>query len=120
MSVNGDHAPEVEDGPRRYLPQLLTPQDMNRARDQLGDVLNGRSAYDLLEDDYDRVPLTIWCLETRTNPGFTWAEALATPYLGEWKAGPPGPPTSVAPPAGGANDAASGSSKRRTAPATGP
>ena len=107
---------EVEAGPRRYLPTLLTSADMNRARTALGD----RSAYDLLDDDYDRVPLTIWCLRSRTDPSFTWQQALETPYLSEWVEGPPGPPTTAAPPAGGANGAASASSKKRTAPAPAP
>ena len=110
----------VEAGPRRYLPTLLTSADMNRARTALAEVLGDRSAYDMLDDDYDRFPLTIWCLRSRTDPGFTWQQALETPYLSEWVEGPPGPPTTAAPPAGGANGAASASSKKRTAPATGP
>lgn len=119
MSVNGQ-APEIEDGPRRYLPTLLTPRDMNRAKTALADILGDRSPYDLLEDDADRVPFTIWALESRTNPGFTWDDALDTPYLGEWKAGEPGPPTTAAPPAGGARNGVSGSSKKQTAPADAP
>ena len=93
---------------------------MNRARTALADILGDRSAYDLLDDDYDRVPLTIWCLRSRTDPSFTWQQALETPYLSEWTEGPPGPPTTAAPPAGGANGAGSASSKKRTAPANGP
>lgn len=119
MTLNGQ-APEVEDGPRRYLPTLLTPRDMNRAKTALADILDGRSTYDLLEDDEDRVPFVIWCLESRTKPGFTWDDALDTPYLGEWKEGPVGPPTTAAPPAGGARNGASGSSKKQTAPAPEP
>lgn len=122
MTPNGQYTPEmeIEEGPRRYMPQYLTSEDMDRARDHLADVLGERTAYDLLEDDYLRVPLTIWCLESRTDPGFTWEQARRTPYLGEWKAGPAGPPTTAAPPAGGANGAASGSSRKRTAPDAAP
>ena len=110
----------VEAGPRRYLPTLLTSADMNRARTALAEVLGDRSAYDMLDDDYDRVPLTIWCLRSRTDPSFTWQQALETPYLAEWAEGEPGPPTIAAPPAGGANGAASAGSRKRTAPAGGP
>lgn len=120
-SGNGQHAPEeVEEGPRRYLPTLLDSEDMLRARDKLADVLGDRTAYDLLEDDYLRVPLTIWCLRSRKDPDFTWEQALKVPYLSEWEDGPPGPPTTAAPPAGGANGAASASSRKRTAPADAP
>jgi hypothetical protein len=110
--VAADFEVEIEDGPRRYLPTLLTPRDMHRAKKALADILDGRSAYDMLEDDDDRVPFTIWCLESRNNPGFTWDDALDTPYLGEWKDGPAGPPTTAAPPAGGAKNAAPGSSRK--------
>ena len=113
-----EFAPEIEDGPRRYLPTLLTARDMRRAKVALPDVLDGRSTYDMLEDDEDRVPFTIWCLESRTNPDFTWDQALDTPYLGEWKDGPAGPPTNAAPPAGGAKNGAQGSSKKPTGPAS--
>jgi hypothetical protein len=114
MTENGQVTDAVEAGPRRYLPTLLTSADMNRAREQLKDVLGDRSAYDLLDDDYDRVPLTIWCLRSRTDPSFTWQQALETPYLSEWTEGEAGPPTTAAPPAGGANGAASASSSKRT------
>jgi hypothetical protein len=117
--VSDDFTVEVEDGPKRYLPTLLTPEDMDRARVELADVLGDRSAYDMLEDDYDRVPFTIWCLESRNKP-FTWQQAKRTPYLGEWKDGPAGPPPTAAPPAGGARNGAQGSSRKRSGPAAAP
>lgn len=120
MSDNGQVPAEVEVGPRRYLPTLLTARDHYRAKKALADVIGDRSTYDMLDDDEDRVPFTIWCLQSRTHPDFTWDQALDIPYLGEWKEGPPGPPTTAAPPAGGANGAASASSRKRTAPAPGP
>jgi hypothetical protein len=108
---------EPEDSGRRYLPTLLTPRDMARAKKQLAEVIGERSAYDMLEDDDERVPFTIWCLESRANPAFTWDDALDTPYLGEWKGGDPGPPRTAAPPDGGARNGEVASPKQRTGPA---
>jgi hypothetical protein len=118
--VDSEFTVEVEDGPKRYLPTLLTPRDMRRAKTDLAEVIGDRSTYDMLEDDEDRVPFTIWCLESRTKPHFTWDDALDTPYLGEWVEGPAGPPTTAAPPAGGARNGAHDSSKKRSGPAAAP
>ncbi|HWD47011.1 MAG TPA: hypothetical protein VHM23_25410 [Actinomycetota bacterium] len=113
-----DTAPDDDlESRRRYLPTLLTPRDMARAKKALAEVIGERSAYDMLEDDDERVPFTIWCLESRANPAFTWDDALDTPYLGEWKGGEVGPPQTAAPPAGGARNGAPGSPKRPTEPA---
>jgi hypothetical protein len=124
MTDNGqvadDFEVKVEDGPKRYLPTLLTPRDMFRAKKALADVLGDRSAYDMLEDDDERVPFVIWCLESRNKPNFTWDQALDTPYLGEWVEGPAGPPTTAAPPAGGARNGARGTSKKPNGPANVP
>ncbi len=57
-------------------PDLLTPRDMMRARV----MLEGKNPYEMLDDADNVIVLTIWCLRTRTNPDFTWEDALDTPF----------------------------------------
>jgi hypothetical protein len=79
--------------PSRLSADQLTPRDMNRAKELLGDVLAGRSPYDMLEDMAEAVPFTIWCLRTRTDPAFTWDDALDAPFLADAQVGPSRPLT---------------------------
>jgi hypothetical protein len=71
---------------------LLTPADMKRARV----VLDGRNPFELLDDPIDRVVLVIWCMRSRQDPSFTWAQAEATPFGEVQAAGDDRPPDSAA------------------------
>lgn len=92
---------------RMISPMLLTARDHLRAKAPLADIVAAcgyDSTYAMVEDAEWAVPFTIWCLKTRTDPGFTWDQALDTPYLLETEIGESGPPQTPAPPTGGASD----------------
>lgn len=101
--------------PRLHV-DLLTPRDMIRARTALG----GRNPNEMLEgnDTFERITLMIWCLKSRTNPDFTWDDALDTPF-GEFDMSGDEPPEATGP--GGSpgpeseTPTASGSKQRRRA-----
>lgn len=82
MTDNGKVATEVTkqaiEQPERLRidPELLTPRDMLRAKV----LLDGRNPYEVANDPAEAVPLTIWCLMSRTNPEFTWDQALDFPF----------------------------------------
>jgi hypothetical protein len=102
-------------------PELLTPRDMQRAKVALAEVLGDRDPYDMIEERATAVPFTIWCLRSRVDPSFTWEQALDTPFLGDFE--PFGPPQIPGPAANGGSpgrSTASGSKRKRPAPATAP
>jgi hypothetical protein len=114
MSDNGKAPAEVTTDRQGYSPDLLTPRDMLRAAAVLGDVLGERSPYDMFTDDLERAPFIIWCLRSRTDPSFTWEDALDTPYLGEFEIGDSRPPqTAPSPTPSPPGSSASGGSKRK-------
>jgi len=123
MSDNGKAPAEVTAAARQgYSPQMLTPRDMLRAKAALADVLGDRSPYDMFDDDLERAPFIIWCLRSRTDPGFTWEDALDTPYLGEFEIGDsrPPPPTVSPTPSPPESNASGGSRKKPSEPAPEP
>lgn len=61
----------------RYDPDLLTPRDLIRARTALG----GRNPQELMGDPLEQGPLVYWCIRSRTDTGFTYEQALDTPYV---------------------------------------
>ena len=72
----------------------LTPRDLSRARVMLG----GQDPNEVLasDDTYERIALMIWCLKSRTMPGFTWDDALDTPF-GEFDMSVDEPPPPIGP-----------------------
>jgi hypothetical protein len=132
MSDNGkvtaEQARELEQAPTspvgklRPDPDLLTSQDMRRARVMLKE-LHGDGApspYDLLtsENFEDKLPLVIWCLKSRTDPDYTWEQADTMPYGDlDLSTDEPPPPTGPggSPGPASAKSALTGSSKRRPA-----
>ena len=50
----------------------LTLADLKRAR---AGPLSGRNPIELLSDPLERMTLIIWCVRTRHDPEFTWADA---------------------------------------------
>lgn len=59
----------------------LKPRDLVRARIQLADVLNGRAPLELLDPDKDEFfPFLIWCQRSRSDPSFSWDDALDTDF----------------------------------------
>lgn len=54
----------------------LTINDLRRAKVMLG----GRDPQELMADSVEQMQLTVWCLASRTNPGFTWEEAGEVPF----------------------------------------
>jgi hypothetical protein len=70
----------------------LNTGDMKRARVELG----GRNPFELLDDPIDRVTLVIWCMRSRQDPSFTWAQAEATSFSECIAAGDDRPPVSEA------------------------
>jgi hypothetical protein len=99
-------------------PDLLNSRDMLCARVALG----GRNPYEVLDDPLERVPLIVWCLVTRTDPAFTWDQALDMPFSRLQFGGTDEPDPQTAPPGspgrGAATKPASTSSKRRRAAAS--
>ena len=80
-------------GKIRVDPSLLTPRDLQRAKVATG----GRNPYELLEDPAEAFPLVLWCLKSRDDPGFTWDQALDTPFADLDMTGEePDPPTAPA------------------------
>lgn len=53
-------------------PQHLTLRDLKRAR---AGPLEGRDPMEALTDPIDRVALVGWCVRSRDDPEFTWADA---------------------------------------------
>jgi hypothetical protein len=93
-------------------PDLLSSRDMLRARV----VLDGRNPYEVLDDPLERVPLIVWCLRSRTDPTFTWDQALDTPFSRlQFGPGEPDPPTAPpgSPGPGADTKPASGSRRKR-------
>lgn len=84
----------AEAGKLRLSIDSLTPRDLIRARVMLG----GRDPNEVLAgaDTYERVTLMMWCLKSRTDPAFTWDEALDTPF-GEFDASEEEPPPPTGP-----------------------
>jgi hypothetical protein len=60
-------------------PDALTPRDYLRGKQQLADVLKGRSPYELLQGE-EMYPWLIWAIRSRTDPGYTWEQALDEPF----------------------------------------
>jgi len=58
-------------------PKQLTMRDLKRAR---AGPLEGRSPYDLFEDELESRVLVIWCVRSRDDPEFTWDDAQDVPY----------------------------------------
>lgn len=86
-------------------PDILTPRDLQRAKQIIGD---GKSPFELLADPETMFPLVIWCLKSREDPAFTWDQALDTPF-GEFDmtagAEDNTPPPIASPDGPGGNDA---------------
>jgi hypothetical protein len=53
--------------------------------------LEGRSAFELMNDPDEMFVLIIWCLKSRTDPSFTWEQAMDTPF-GAFSDPPPAAP----------------------------
>lgn len=110
----------VDPGGRIALdPDLLNSRDMIRARG----MLKGRNPYELIDDPLERVPLIVWCLMTRTDPSFTWDQALDMPFSRlQFGSGEPDP--QIDPPGSpgpeGEPPAASGSKPKRRGAVSGP
>jgi hypothetical protein len=68
MSENGQNA--------AYTQDALTPRDLLRAKV----ALDGRNPYELMDDPCESAALVIWCIKSRTDPAFTWDQALDTPF----------------------------------------
>jgi hypothetical protein len=80
----------------RLEPDTLTPGDFKRARKLLGvDPYEAITA----DDREDRIIFMIWCIKSRTDPGFTMAQAEQTPF-GQFDitaGGEPPPPPAAQP-----------------------
>ncbi len=102
MSENGKVAAEVAEQvvqaaaepPRRYRLDAdeLTPNDIKRARV----MLDGKNPWEVLSHEDDMFTLMIWCLKSRTDPGFTWEQAENTPF-GEFDPAVPNDPPRTLP-----------------------
>jgi hypothetical protein len=101
-------------GKQRLDPEVLTPRDMQRAK---AGPLRGRSAYELMGDPEEMFPLIIWCLRSRDDPGFTWEQALDTPFSNYDMAGGQSPPESPTPAPSGSTPRPSGGKRSKTKPA---
>lgn len=108
-------------------PDLLTPRDLLRAQDMLdelgdGDKLKGADIYEVMANRTRRAGVIIWCLKSRTDPSFTFEQALDTPY-GEFDVEddepdpPTGPPGSPGPAPAASGPAASKPKRRAGGPA---
>jgi hypothetical protein len=97
-------------------PDALTPGDHLRAKVALAGLLGERSPYELLGGD-EMYPYIMWCLRSRDDPGFTWEQALATPFYEFRMSGGPPPPTAPPPSLPGSSDAAP--KRRQPTPARG-
>lgn len=62
-------------------PRKLTLADLKRAR---AGPLEGRNPMDLFDDPLERSTLVMWCVRSRHDPEFTWADAEQC-ELGEFK-----------------------------------
>jgi hypothetical protein len=111
-----------QDGGKQWLhPNALTPRDYRRGKQALAGVLTEmglEDCYELVTTD-DMYAWCIWALKSRTNPNFTWDDALDTPFS-EFTVGSERPPPT--PPSGGGGRSATtpaddGSSKPPSAPA---
>lgn len=103
-------------------PLQLTTKDVIRARPMLKEQagLEHTDPWDLLDETGDpdlRRALVIWCVKSRTNPTFTWDQAMETPFGAmypddeEPEATPPTPgPTSSG---SGPGESSNGGSRRR-------
>jgi hypothetical protein len=56
----------------RLDPQQLTIRDLKRAK---AGPLGGRDPFSALEDPLDAATLIAWCVRSRDDPEFTWADA---------------------------------------------
>jgi hypothetical protein len=93
----------------------LTPRDMLRAKAaRLFGETDPQDA--IAAEQLYATPLVIWCIQTRTNPDFTWDQALDSPY-GILKVSEAPPPLTDTPAGRGS---ASGSRRRTSAPVTPP
>ena len=72
-------------------PDALRPRDHLRAKEALVDVLNGRSPYEMLGSGDEMYPYLMWCIKSRTDPTFTWEQALDTEFH-EFRMGDDRPP----------------------------
>jgi hypothetical protein len=114
----------------------LTPEDMFRAEamfrelpDDLvtfGVKVKGLDPYDIIDETGDRHlrrVLTIWCVKSRTDESFTWAQAATTPFEAmflpsdEDESPPPTPGPENAGTEPGTNNGAGSKAKRRVAEA---
>lgn len=91
-------------------PDQLTARDLRMARD----ALPGMDVSAMMGDSVDLIPLTIFCLRRRTDPEFTWDQALDTP-MSEFATveGPPPTPPPALNGSSPASTAATSSSGRR-------
>ena len=84
MSSNGqitaEQAQAIQQPPSgkpRYGRGSLSPRDFKRARVMLG----GRDPEEVLRGDWeDAAALLLWCVKTRSDPSFTWDQAVDTPF----------------------------------------
>lgn len=120
-------------------PMSLTIRDLKRAK---AGPLEGRNPLELVDDPLESATLVVWCVRSRDDAEFTWADAEQTP-LGDFDLGddgseagpPPGaspgepsarrdtggtPPTRRPKPTGSASRSGSGSSSGSTTTATTP
>lgn len=128
--ITTDQAPTVIQqaaGKLRPDPDLLNSADMRRARAMLK-TLHGDAApdpYELLSSQMfeDRLPIIIWCLRSRVDPEYTWAQAESV-LFGELDLSQDEPPPPIGP--GGspgptsAKSAPTGSKSKRPADMSAP
>ena len=88
-------------------PRWLNTQDIRRARV----ALDGKDPFSLINGDReDMLAVLVFCLRSRTDPAFTWAQAQAMPFgemnltidSDEGEVPPPTRPPTPAPPPSGA------------------
>jgi hypothetical protein len=65
----------------------LSLRDLKRAK---AGPLQGRDPYELLPDTLERQTLIAWCVRSRDDPEFTWADAEDATTLGDFEWGDQG------------------------------
>lgn len=84
------NATAAPDPPLVLDANLLTPRDLKQAKGALG----GQDVAKMLDDPIDSITLAIFCLRRRSDPDFSWDDALDTPLSAFNKPEqPPDPPT---------------------------